>query len=250
MFPPKEIVQNALMGLRPVSAFAERRHSTGRGQDPSAVPDTISWLGNSAGLSLGEADVLEVGPGRGLVSMKAIAPLVQSYSCFDTRPYLDPADLADLGIDYRTNSSGRFDWDGESFHLVWSRSVLEHVRHPEMTLNEMARVLKVGGRMVAEIDLEDHYKDRSTAEGVFAFMRYPEWLWNAMTSNRSAYCNRLRASQWIGLIGQSRMTLVDVEVIPPSPALDELRAVPYLKGVGESDLLAGTIRIVCEKVAS
>lgn len=248
MFPPREIAQNYLMGLGPIRSFAEKRHQTGRGQDPVEVSGATSWLESSANVAMDIADVLEVGPGRGLVSMQALAPLAASYSAFDTRPYLDRSDLDAIGVDYRTESGGRFPWEAESFDLVWSRSVLEHVRHPELTVREMKRVLRFGGRMVAEIDLEDHYKDRSHAEGVFAFMQYPEWLWNAMTSNRSSYCNRLRASGWVDVIQDSGMSLVAIETFPPAPKLDELKAVPYLRELPDADLLAGTIRLVCEKV--
>lgn len=244
MFIPKEVCQNILMGFAPVRSFAERRHVTGQGSDAGKVANTVQWLESACPPSLAQLEVLEVGPGRGRAGVVGIAPKAGAYAAVDVRPYLDAKELALVGVDYRVTRDGVFPWESGSFDLVWSRSVLEHVNDPDAVVGEMIRVLRGNGRLVAEVDLEDHYCDRKEADGVFSFLRYSERTWNAMTSNRSAYCNRLRMSDWKRLFEGKGLVIDSFEVEPPYPSLEQLRDVPYLRGVSDEDLQAGTIRVV------
>ncbi len=76
----------------------------------------------------------------------------------------------------RTRQGGNFaTFDGvnlpyrdASFDLVFSRQVLEHVRHPDRLLQDVARVLKPGGRFVGSVSYLEPYHSRS----IFDFTPY------------------------------------------------------------------------------
>ena len=93
-------------------------------------------------------------------------------------------------------------YDGRTFPLadcsrdvIWSRSVLEHVKDPVGVVREMSRVLVPGGVMCHIIDLRDH-TTLSTGSDWLRFLRYPRGVWDMMTSNRSTWSNRVRCSHW------------------------------------------------------
>jgi hypothetical protein len=59
--------------------------------------------------------------------------------------------------------------------------------------------------MICGIDLKDHY--HLAPEQAANHLRYSEWLWKAMVWNRSAYTNRVRASEWSSLFKASAFDL-------------------------------------------
>jgi SAM-dependent methyltransferase len=52
-------------------------------------------------------------------------------------------------------------FDDETFDVIFSNAVLEHVKHPETAIKEMARTLKPEGIMCHSIDFRDHHPDGS-----------------------------------------------------------------------------------------
>ena len=52
-------------------------------------------------------------------------------------------------------------WDNDSFDLVYSHQVLEHVRRPEALLGEVLRVLKPGGAMAGSVSYLEPYHSLS-----------------------------------------------------------------------------------------
>lgn len=101
-----------------------------------------------------------------------------------------------------------------SIALIYSKSVLEHLRSSAVKsiLQEHYRVLEPGGFALHVIDLRDHTRicgdDRVTGNWLQA-LRYPEWLHNAMTWNRNAYINRLRARDWRALFEDTGFRIVE-----------------------------------------
>jgi SAM-dependent methyltransferase len=79
-------------------------------------------------------------------------------------------------VQARTRRDGNFaTFDGinlpyreDCFDLVFSRQVLEHVRYPDHLLQEVARVLKPGGRFVGSVSYLEPYHSRS----IFNFTPY------------------------------------------------------------------------------
>ncbi|HMS12226.1 MAG TPA: class I SAM-dependent methyltransferase [Microthrixaceae bacterium] len=246
MFIPRELLQNLAMGVGPIRRAAQTRHRTGVQQDPQRGKELFDALIAMTG-ELGASSVLELGPGRGRGLMDAAIGHVGSYAAFDVEPYMDARELARSGIDYRIDASGRLPWDVGTFDVVWSHSVFEHLRDPGATLDEIHRVLKPGGLHIADIDLQDHYGDRTDPESMFGFLRYSERLWRAMTSHRSSYCNRLRISDW-----RSEFDVHGFESVAESRrevgvSERELRAIPYLAHLTTEDLLTAGATMVSRR---
>lgn len=244
MIIARELAQNLAMGFRPIRRLAQKRHNTGVQNNPAAAAALFHQLSSAVGRDLTDARVLELGPGQGIGLARVAAPRVQSYAAFDVEPYLDPAQVAALGVDYRVDPSGNLPWNDAAFDVVWSHSVLEHVRDPRATVAEAYRVLRPGGIQVAHIDLQDHYGDRSDPSEMYGFLRYSSRLWLMMTSNRSSYCNRLRASEWAGLATDLGYQVIGATAVPPSCTLDALREVDYLTSVTDEDLMAAILHLV------
>ena len=104
-------------------------------------------------------------------------------------------------VGYKVFSGTRIPENDNSIGLLYSKSVLEHVNRVqvESAVRDQFRVLKRGAFALHIIDLRDHLHvegDHDVCGDWLEALRYPEWLHNAMTSNRRAYINRLRANDW------------------------------------------------------
>jgi SAM-dependent methyltransferase len=84
---------------------------------------------------------------------------------------------------------------GSSQDLVFSQAVLEHVKNPEAVVREQRRLLRIGGLASHQIDLRSHL-DRGQPNG---HRHFSARTWRWMTSNRSAYTNRLTRRAWLEL---------------------------------------------------
>jgi len=85
--------------------------------------------------------------------------------------------------------------------FLYSKSVLEHIHKKFLVkaIHDQFRVVSEGGYALHVIDLRDHshvFGDDQVFGDWLDALRYPEWLHDAMTSNRPAYINRLRESDW------------------------------------------------------
>jgi SAM-dependent methyltransferase len=249
MFIPREIAQNILMGFVPVRRWAQRRHSTGIQSDPVRSKVLFERFAGLVGAALAQARILELGPGRGLGLMREAQGRCRSYAAFDGERYLTDREVTALGVDYRVDPRGLLPWGPDSFDVVWSHSVLEHVRQPGEILDDVHRVLSRDGLLLADIDLEDHYGSRKSATLVYGFLQYPEWLWSMMTRNRSSYCNRLRRSDWLDLVEAHSFCVACETRKPPAVELAQLRKVPYLERFSDDDLMAAQLILVMKKQA-
>ncbi len=194
MFVPKEIVLNLAILLPPVRSLARTRHNTGSMNDPSEARrafDNFSQYTPVTG-----KDVLELGPGQSpRVLQLAREAGAKSTTGLDVLDYFNGRPPP--GITIRIYDGRRMPLDDASVDLIWSNACFEHLRYPQLTVGECARVLRPGGTMICDIDLKDHYHAR--AEEAANHLRYSPWLWKAMVWNRGAYTNRVRASQWSNL---------------------------------------------------
>jgi len=106
--------------------------------------------------------------------------------------YLAPADAADTGMP-----------DG-SVDYYLSCTVLEHIPL-EVLKNifiEARRILKNDGAAIHFIDLSDHFQHQDQSITKINFLRFTDEQWQRIAGNEFAYCNRLRASDFLRLFSE------------------------------------------------
>jgi SAM-dependent methyltransferase len=227
--PARHVAQNLALRLPPLRWTARRFHRTGAMDDPDVVVDRAARVldaGRRGGLPVEGKHLVEVGPGHTLgVGVCLLLADAAHVDALDTVRYAKShpdarraADLLRRGaeaglidatatdrdamltsaierLQYRVVGGGE-PWplpSGER-DIVYSFSVLEHVRDLRRVVAESHRVLRPGGLSIHEIDLRDHY-NLGPAEDWLAFLRFDDRQWNRMTSARSAWCNRMRAPE-------------------------------------------------------
>jgi SAM-dependent methyltransferase len=109
-------------------------------------------------------------------------------------------------------------FSSESLDLLVSTSTLEHVRDPASAVEQMARALRPGGRMIHAIAMGNHCCGVGEGDRL-GHLYYPNWLWSAMFRNRVGH-NRLRWFEWERLfahagfkITQLRLTTIESDEI-------------------------------------
>lgn len=243
MIVAKEVILNLAILLPPVRALARRRHSTGMNNDELLVQYTYGRLREHVDPT--GKDVLELGPGQTPRLLQlAMQDGAKSATGLDVENYVSerwPAEVRASVYDGR-----RMPFDDHSFDVIWSNSCLEHVRHPALTVAEFARVLRPGGLMISSIDLRDHYHKDPALHA--EHLRYPSWLWSAMTWNRSAYTNRLRWTDWERLLncGPLRLRICEAE---PSEVLRSVYTThPARRRYTESEFVTVGLYVVADRV--
>lgn len=192
----KEIILNQLIRIPAIKEWSKRGHSTGISHHPELLEMQYGLLTKYA--SVKGKDLLELGPGKTLeIVLKARQNGAASISIVDIEKYLTDQQIEDSGIDYRIYDGRHIPFADESFDLIWSSDVYEHLRFPKITVEETYRLLRPNGIAVHLIDLKDHFSYiNPDPDVIFNCLKYPGWLWKMMTWNRSNYLNRLRASDF------------------------------------------------------
>ena len=244
-----DVLQNFLMGLRPLARLAQRYHSTGLNADPDMVGRVFNLYSRFASMS--GKDVLEIGPGQTLeVLEKAKASGAKSCTAIDVIDYLSRERARVKQIAYVVYDGRDMPLATESVDLICSYTALEHVRYPSMTVQECFRILRPGGMLVSVIDLGDHSfygKKRSCPDKAFHCLRYPEWLWNLMKWNRSSYVNRLRQSDWMRLFAEAGFVVRAHEATVSDHTVRLLSQLRYLHKYQYDDAVTCVLTVCMEK---
>ena len=126
--------------------------------------------------------------------------------------YLAPADttetdLPDASVDY---------------HI--STTVFEHIPRVDIQriLKEAKRILKKDGVAIHFIDLSDHFQHQDKSITRINFLRYSEKEWHRIAGNQFAYCNRLRASDYLALFKEIGFDICRKEVQEDKEALERM----------------------------
>jgi ubiquinone/menaquinone biosynthesis C-methylase UbiE len=244
----KEIIQNFLLGIPVIKQIAWKWHTTGVNNDPEKV--AALWNQILAASPVTGKNVLEIGPGR-TDALLFLAQKASAESVFglDVYAYLDNKTLANKGIGYKIYDGKQMPFENNTFDIVWSNDTFEHLKHPAITVHELSRILKNNGIGIINIDLCDHYSQGKPEKTLFNCLKYPEWLWKIMTSNRSAFVNRLRYSDWMMLFSNAGL-----EVIQQNTTQSELirqcfknNDLPYLKNYSEIDAVTNYLSVIIKK---
>lgn len=240
----RQVTQNALMRIPAVQQMAMRAHSTGMNDDEQALQAT--WAFYEAHVDVQGKRVLELGPGRSLQLLtRARAQGARHGTALDVVQYEDALQQAQAhGLDFRHYDGGAMPLESGSFDVIWSSDVFEHLREPALTVAECRRVLAPGGLCLARIDLRDHLFLHQQ-ERWLDCLRYTDRLWRLMTSNRSTYVNRLRASDWRALFGERGFEIAAwTELRVDGATLAAYRQLPFLEGLSDDDLAIYRVDVV------
>ncbi|MEE9376331.1 MAG: class I SAM-dependent methyltransferase [Rhizobiaceae bacterium] len=173
---------------------------------------------------------LDYGAGRGALTQMNFKGLVDHIAGIDPEPavfknpFLDEAkilDLADCKIPFEDNS----------FDLVFSDNVMEHVENPEIVFPEIHRVLKPGGLFISKTPNKNHYMPLIARTTPLWFHKFYNNLRgrDSIDTFPTVYkCNSL--SQIKKLAGVSNFEIQQFEVIEGRPEYLRLTAISYLAG--------------------
>ena len=246
----KELALNFLIKFPFIRKLAKLNHQTGLSARQNEIDGWYKYLSSSSEL-LGKA-VLELGPGKTIdLIVKAKNDGASSVSIVDIERYLSFNDCERLGIDYRIYDGKILPFNECEFDYLWSKSVFEHIRYPEITVEECYRILKPGGIAVHHIDLVDHfyYSNTQNVELMFNCLKYSERIWNLMTWNRSNYVNRKRVSHWIDLHRKAGFQILDMDLTKSAEieSLVQNGNLKYLEKYSIEDATTTTLNIKVTK---
>jgi SAM-dependent methyltransferase len=134
-----------------------------------------------------------------------------------------------------------------STDIVYSFSVLEHIRDVRGILEESARVLRPGGLSIHTIDLRDHY-NLGPGENWLKFLEFEDRQWDRMTSARFAWCNRLRAPELRALFSAVFELVEFTESAADLPAgFDHRRVASRFRGFDLDELSVSSVSVVARR---
>lgn len=142
----------------------------------------------------------------------------------------------------------------ESFDLLYSMAVLEHMADMEEQIAAMYRVLAPEGLMIHKIDLREHntrlrqVPDKSTS---LKFLEYSTEEWEKMYPPGSRdYINRLRKPDYLRLFEAAGFEVAHTQIIPFNVPADQSiydKIHKEFHGHHVDDLIASTVRIDLRK---
>ena len=281
--PARQTAQNYAMQLAPLRWLARRFHQTGAMDDPEIVVDRalrVVEAARTGATQIVGARLVEIGPGHtldlavslllaGAARVEAVDTVRYAASQPDPRSFtelwrrateaglIDPTDVADpdaqlaraaARLEYRVVAGSEgWPFPEQSKDIVYSFSVLEHVRDLRGLLEESARVLRPGGLSIHSIDLRDHY-NLGPGENWLEFLEFDDLQWERMTSARSAWCNRMRASELRALFSEIFELVEFSEKTSDLPiGFDHRRVAPRFQGFGSEELSVSSVSVLARR---
>lgn len=153
-----------------------------------------------------------------------------------------------LDMRYAIAPEGRLPYGPDSFDVIYSVDVLEHVDAAlfERAAEDWLRVLRPGGRMVAQVGLDDHLAHYDPRRSKKHYLRHSDATFRRLLENRVQYINRIPAGEMIAKLERAGFLTVAAE----RQMLDETLEVhsDYATQPGE-DLVTWRLNLVLEKPA-
>ncbi|MBN2110086.1 MAG: class I SAM-dependent methyltransferase [Methanosarcinaceae archaeon] len=123
---------------------------------------------------------------------------------------------ADLSTDFLFSDKISFlsgdlcELDMSNVYIIFSNSVLEHVKDIGNAIECMSKVLVKGGYMYHNIDLRDHFNFNYP----FLFYKYEQDIWNKyLTKEGTSYTNRFRYDDYMHLFKKHSFEVVSEDII-------------------------------------
>jgi len=129
-----------------------------------------------------------------------------------------------LNMRYDIDYHGALPYADQSFDVIFSVDVLEHVVASGFDANaaDWFRVLKPGGRMLAQVGLDDHLAHYDPSRSKKHYLRHSKGTFDRWLENNVQYINRIAATDMIqrlertgfNVIEAERWTVEDAENLP------------------------------------
>jgi ubiquinone/menaquinone biosynthesis C-methylase UbiE len=251
MIIPIEIAKNLLIKIPFIKERAKKKHVTGVNQSEEGINMILELYKKYTDFE--NKDVIELGPGHTYgVACKIKEAGAKSISIIDIEKYITDKVLEEnKDLNYIIYDGNRMPLKDESHDVVLSYTVFEHLRNPVVTVKETYRILRKGGVAVHLIDMGDHmyYGEKGNPDRIFDCMRYSEFIWNAMSINRSTFVNRLRPSEWVDMHKQTGFEVLKTESKDNEriKSLFEEGKVQYLAKLKPDDRFKSYLLIVLKK---
>jgi len=210
-------------------SFAEK-HISCYSKIVGRPPATILDLGSGSDLAI---PVLMAGNGRKVtasdVSRLAFEELIRNIL---SRVGADS--LSDLDVDYIVYDPPRLPFPDDSFDLITSTSVLEHVPvdQIEQLAAELHRVLRPGGVSTHHIAHKDHWSDSDPSIHDMNYLRYDERQWRRFNPPL-LHQNRLLSSQYVEIFSRHGFSVEKDTTVSARPLFEVAK---QFAGFSDEDL--------------
>ncbi len=278
--PIRHVIQNYAMRLAPLRWVSRHFHQTGAMDDPDIVVDRavrVVEAARTGATPIADARLVEIGPGHSLgVALSLLLAGAARVEAVDTVRYaasqpdpgsftelwrrgteaglIDSTDVAEpdaelaraaARLEYQVvDGRERWPFPEQSKDVVYSFSVLEHVRDLRGLLEESARVLRPGGLSIHTIDLRDHY-NLGPGENWLEFLEFDDRKWDRMTSARFAWCNRMRSPELRALFAEIfELVEFSEEACDLPTGFDRRRVASRFQGFELDELSVSSVSVV------
>lgn len=99
-----------------------------------------------------QANILELGPGTGIMLEKLYSGGYKNLAYIDTLDYIESQEIKNLNIGYIADlNTQKVPFPDHSFDLVIALQVMEHLENPSHLKREVSRLLKRGGGFILSV---------------------------------------------------------------------------------------------------
>lgn len=126
--------------------------------------------------------------------------------------------------------------------LIFTNSVLEHIKPVKENIWFMSKILNNSGYMLHNIDLRDHYNFNKP----FLFYKYSDWVWdNLLTKEGLSYTNRLRYDDFVQLFKNMGFKIIYEKTQKEN--LADTKLCSAFKGKNKKDLEITFLSVLLQK---
>lgn len=227
-------IRHTLQGYTTPRPFSANDIEKNVQYDTDVVNNWLKELANYAPeMALNGKTVLELGPGADVgTGVLLLARGAKKYCAVDVHDLLkntppafyealyatmpgkkleDVEVLREKGIlDYRCQKDFSIEVFGErTIDIAFSQAAFEHFDDMETTVRQLTTVMKPGGVLIAEIDLQTHTRWIKDVDPLNIY-RFSNSIYNALRFRGSP--NRLRPYEYVELLGKNGWT--NIQIIP------------------------------------